>query len=324
MNPRQEVIATLSYYDFLDIPLTVDEVFRFLIRASESEHRERGGFQSLDIVSPNIWSRHDVVTELERLQSAGTVQERNSYFHLHGREYLIPLRLRHEEFFKKKWRRAMRIARALQTIPFIRAIFASGSLALGSTDEMSDLDVLVVARHGRIWLTRLFVLGLLEIFGIRRTHRDSIAPDKVCPNHFITDQSLAIPFHSLYTAQMYANLRPLFAVSSELLERFRIENEWLFHHLYHWQMTEPAVRKHILHIAIRKAGETILFGPIGDVAEWLARRFQTWLINRHRKPTLERTGHLVYDDSMLAFHEGSSEQDILERYTGFLKRFVVG
>lgn len=309
MNLRGAVLATMAYYDALDFALTKEEIFRFLIRFKS------GTADRFLITQETVNAAlNDVVRE-------GTAGERppdnggagSALYYLFGKEYLVPLRRKNEQLARQRWSTTLHITSALAYVPFIQAVFATGSLALDNTDELSDLDVIIIARHGRIWSVRLFISLLLSLFRVRRTYRDIKAPGKICPNHFITDQSLSIPFHSPYTAHLYAATVPLWATDEKLLEQFRIENEWLFHFMYYWQMPPPRMQTSILASVIRILEEWILSSPLGAVVEWFARWYQKRRIASRRVEIIPG-GHLVYDDTQLAFHEGSSESAILERY----------
>ncbi len=287
---RDEIISTLAYYSVFDMPLSSEEIFRYLIR-KESSH-----FPSLK----------DVEKELALLP----VKNREGYYFFLDREYLVPLRKKRETIAEEKWRKTMRAVRWLSIVPFVQVIFASGSLALRNTNELSDLDILLIVRHGRIWLTRFLVNAMLSILRVRRKHEDAVAPDKVCPNHFVTDESLRIDFQNMYTAQLYANLVPLMITDKDLPQKFQIANEWVFKYLHHWQMPEsPKENKNI----IRKIGEFLLDGRVGDFFENRARAYQKKRIlgrNVHVAPG----GHLRYTDQELAFHSDTSAQKILERF----------
>lgn len=291
---REEILSTLAYYDVLDMPLTAEEVFRFLIK-------------SPDYDIPTFLRMSECCEELVR---EGKLGRRGKYFFLFDREYLVPLRQQRRRLAQAKWHRAISTMKYLRMVPFVRLIFASGSLSMDNTDELSDLDIIIVAKHGRIWLTRLLVAGLLSLLGRRRKHDDRIAPDKICPNHFITDASLAIPFRSMYTAQLYANLVPLVVTDHQLLKDFQIANEWLFHYLHHWIISPfPPYHKG----GLRGVGEFFLSGFLGDRLENLARRYQKKRIATHAAP-LHPGGHLTYTDEALAFHAQSSETHILSAY----------
>ena len=265
-------LELLAYYDVLDRPLTREEL---------------GG-----------------EVDDERISS------RDGYYYINNREYLVPLRLERERIAKHKWRRMRRIAWFLRLVPFVRAVFASGSLSMNNTDELSDLDVVVIAKHGRIWTTRLLLSGLLSLLRARRKHEDGIAPDKLCPNHFITDQSLGIGFRSMYTAQLYAHLVPLIAVDRALIENFKKENAWVLGYAHRWEMDVKQARRPFV---VARLCEWFLARKVGEWMEKKAAAYQQHRI-ASRTVHLRPGGHVVYNNSVLAFHAGSSEAEILKKY----------
>ena len=298
---KDAIFSTLAYYDVLDMPLTAKEIQRYLIKQLDN-----------DILT---FSRMlECCQELAREQK---ISERDGRYYLFDREYLVPLKVEHERLARKKWKRTYRIMRWLAAVPFIRIIFASGSLSMNNTDEQSDLDVIIVARHGRIWLTRLFTLAILAVLRARRRQSDTVAPNKICPNHFITDASLAIPFHSLYTAQLYANLTPMFVADLRLLDEFEKTNQWVMEFLGRWEIDRSGILKPRLSKAMRRMGEFLLSGMVGDRLESRAKELQCRRITG-RSLAIRPGGHLTYTDEALAFHSGSSEREILQRYNSLL------
>ncbi len=289
---RDAILSTLAYYDVLDMPLTAEEVFRFLIKK--------------DAVVPSL---QDVHRELEHKKQIG---EREGFYYLFDREYLVPLRKEHERLAQRKWRIARRAGWWMRMVPFVRVVFASGSLSMNNTDELSDLDIIVVAKHGYIWMTRFLLHGLLMLLGKGRRHKDRVAPDKICPNHFITDASLGIPFHNMYTAQLYVHLVPLIAVDYDDLKKFRMANAWVLDYTSRWDMPEDKIVRQGLSFAIQLAGEMVL-SIFGTIIERMAARYQKLRIERNATP-LKPGGHLTYSDEALAFHAQSSSAEILAKY----------
>lgn len=303
---RDEILATLSYYDVHDMPLTAEEIFRYLIRTS----------------STDIPTRPKISECCETLIQEGVVGKRDGYFFLFGREYIVPLRAKYAEYAQRKWRITRRTARLLAAVPFIRLLFVSGSLSFNNTDELSDLDVVIVAKHGRIWTTRLLVSALLSLLGMRRRFEDRVAPNKICPNHFITNESLHIPFQNMYTAQLYANLVPVSVTDPTLLKEFQIQNEWLFHYMHHWQMSDDRILTTPFANMLRTMGEKIA-NVIGDWLEAKARDYQKRFIIEHARPVTPG-GHLTYTDEALAFHAQSSASAILAKYENSQSKLTYG
>jgi hypothetical protein len=310
VNYRQNILATLAYYDVFDFPLKEEEVFRFLINLGRSLAAE--GPQSTDF--------DEVKARLEELRNDGAVNFSDGFYYLFERDYLVPLRLKKEKIAKKKWKKVFCVARWLKFLPYIKAIFASGSLAISNTDELGDLDILIIVKHGRIWLSRLLVSGLLSLIGMRRKYNQKIAPDKICLNHYITDKSLLIPYKSIYTAQTYINLRPVFISGPQIITEFYKANSWLGEYILNFEAEELAAEKinmarghNFLTKAKSKAGELILNTKLGNWLENMARRWQIKRIGKHKKQD-PPGGRVVYNDNCLEFHPGSVEREIIEKY----------
>src|SRR3989344_1737618 len=165
---EKAVLKTIVYYDCLDYPLTLEELNTFL-------------FSGVNL---------DITFGLGALKDKDLIEEVDGFYFLKGREALFKVREERNRLAKGKWKKTFKAVRRLRIIPYLRLIFASGSLAMSNTSLKSDLDVLIVVKHGRIWLARILIILLLSLLGVRRTRYQKIAPDKICLNHFITDESL--------------------------------------------------------------------------------------------------------------------------------------
>ena len=297
---RQAVLATLAYYDVLDFPLTAEEVFQYLVRLPDHT------------IAREELTLSETQKTLDQLLLEKVVGREGEYYFLDEREHLVPFRLKKAKISARKLRHARRISWWLRFFPHIEAIFASGSLGLGNCDELSDLDVLVVAKHGRIWLARFFITVWLSCWSLRRQPWHKLAPDKICLNHYITDQSLAIPFHNLYNAQTYIHFQPLLVRDQRIVSRFYEANPWLGDYLYHGA---PQSYDIMIYHKNWLAGffEWLLNNPCGA---WLERQTRQYQIKRIEQNPLTRhpTGHVIYDDDQLSFHPASPETAVMQKY----------
>lgn len=345
MNLKKKILATLLYYDIFDWPLRINELTKFSVN-----------LDFLDKFIPSHYTRHALAgegwgqggaswqgralqnalqKELDWLFFNQIIGSSKGFYFLIGREHIVPLRLKKEKIAKRKWQLARRAVCWLRFAPYVRAVFASGSLAMNNTDELSDLDVLIVVKHRRIWLARFLVLAILSLLGMRRKAGDKIAPDKICPNHFITDKSLRIPYQSIYTAQTYINLVPLYTSRPELLQEFKRANNWMLNYVDGWnfnfQEEETLKKKLILNKSwvssvSQKIIECLLDAlGIGRVLENWLRNYQSRRII-HGLSRRQVSGHIVFNNSQLAFHPSSIEGKVLNNYVSRLlkmKRFKI-
>jgi hypothetical protein len=207
-HPIEEaILKTLTYRDLFDYPLTAGEVHRFLIRQSSSKER--------------------VKKTLGEMASEGKVQEKGGFFFLPGREELVALRAKREGISQAKFEKAVNYAKLLHLIPWVRGVFVTGTLAMGNAEEEGDLDLLVIARERRIWLTRLMTTFLLDLLGIRIKIPHKVK-DRVDPNMFLSESALLVPSNeqNLYTAHEVVQAVPIWEVAP-IHQEFLAMNRWV-------------------------------------------------------------------------------------------------
>lgn len=190
---EQAMLETLAYSDIFDYPLRVEEIHRYLsLPVSLSE---------LNV----ILSVQDQIIKMV-----------DGYYVIAGREYLVALRRHREIASRQILERAIRYGRLLGSLPFIRMVGLTGSLALQNCDSDADIDYLLVASHGRVWLARALALLLGRI--------TSIFSDTLCPNLIISEHVLEWQQRDLYTARELCQMIPI--SGSDVYIRFRQANTW--------------------------------------------------------------------------------------------------
>lgn len=295
------VLKTIVYYDCLNHPLKKNELKSFLFFKKTEDKNLSLDFYTSKLLGNNL------------------IDFKDNFYFLKGRDGLVKERKIRNKIWKIKVQKAIRIIKWLRLIPYIRLVFFSGSLALGNTTKNSDLDVLIVVKFGRIWLTRFLVAGLMTLLGVRRKKSDLIAPDKICLNHFITDHSLHIPHKSIYTSQLYARLIPVLIEDENLLNEFIEENSWINDYIYGWPSSSGLkiwhfrVNKNKFISYMKLAFEKILNTKLGDFLERILKYYQ---LKRIEKSVLiyKKRGRIKTDDYSLEFHPDSPEGKIIERY----------
>ena len=154
---QKSILSTIAYYDSLDYPLTSFEVFKYLINplhiasfywdsVSESklfEPVELGRFSSITLFN--------IRKILESNELKKFIGEKNGFYSLKGREEIIRTRIDRQKIADQKWKKAKKIIKLLQIVPYLKMVAVSGSLALNNTREESDFDLLIVAKSKRIW-----------------------------------------------------------------------------------------------------------------------------------------------------------------------------
>ncbi len=313
---RNSILATIIYYDIFDYPLTLIETYKYLINPARIS-RISGGIGE---IRPS-----DIATELDRLVNSGVTNQKNGFYFLNGRNNLYDLRMKRNKIADQKWKKFLKLVRVLSLAPYLRGVFASGSMAINNTEEDSDFDVLIIARSGRLYTCRLFLWLISSLMGARRKKDQKVAPDKLCFNHYITDNHLHIPHESIFNAQTYANLKPVM-ISDDLIDNFYTSNLWLNNYVYNFHPQKDFVRRNVASSKFFKtlAGllEIVFDFSIGNLTEKLLKKYQQKLIAGN-PITYKSGGRVVFTDSELEFHPQSFEKIVIGKYKEGLIRLGV-
>lgn len=213
----KNIIATLTYYDVLDFPLTSFEIWRHMIWAQDGDHN-------------HVWTPSEVEATLAQSDVRKYIAEKNGFYFLHGRESLVKIRGQRERVSVAKIKKLKRYVFWLRCVPFVRMITLTGRLSYKNGEPSSDLDILVAFAHGHIWTGRLLFTIATHVMGVRR-YGDKHA-DRVCLNYYVSDQHLEVPTKDLYAAHEYSFIVPMYgqAVFAEFVKA----NRWIRQYKPHY------------------------------------------------------------------------------------------
>jgi len=227
---------------------------------------------------------------------------------------LIQTRMDRQKISDQKWKKARKIIKYLWMIPCLKAVFVSGSLVLDNAKDKSDIDLLIVAKHKKIWTVRFLITLFIHVIGKRRYGNKTA--DRICLNHYITDESLKIDFSSLYNAQTYAHLVPILEIEEGIYNKFQKANNWINNYISFYPEKKSKdrrlIKKNKFLRGLAKFQEIILNTFLGTIFEKILALFQKLIIKRHSSSAKE--GRVIIDDYQLEFHPASSEKDIIKKY----------
>lgn len=193
---KRAVLHTLTYADVFDYPLTLSEVHRYL------------SFQQATV--------EEVARALDDLVESCAVIRAGECFTLPGRESIAGTRQRRRGIAASLWRKALRYGRIMASLPFVRMVAVTGSLAMNNTEQGKDIDFMLVSTPGRLWTARALAILL--------THLARLEGVSLCPNYIVTTRALEFHDHSLYVAHEMAQMVPLSGV--QLYSSIRDLNAW--------------------------------------------------------------------------------------------------
>lgn len=295
----KNIVATVTYYDVMDFPVTAFEIWKHLITQNFDQN-----------VCDRACSLGDIVTFLATGQLGEKIVERNGFYCLASREHLVVERIQAEKISVLKLKRMRRLARLLGFLPYLRMLGATGSLAMKNGTRESDWDMFVVLRSGKIWIGRTILTGFLQYIGKRR-HGKKIQ-DRACLNYFVTDDNLEIGTKDLFSAHEYRFLIPLLNV--DLFRKFELKNRWILEYRPNFALTAIphlfTVKENVWRKGVQKRLETIL--DIFHLEKWLAS-WQKEKIRRNPKTFIE--GSLIEaHDQALIFLPNPRGPQVFEKY----------
>jgi hypothetical protein len=231
----------VAYADLFDYPLTVPEVYRYLAGWSAPLVEVRQALQNGRLSGQRLTCSHGYVTLL-------------------GRESLVETRLRREAFSTRMWRKGARYGRAIASLPFVRLVAVTGTLAVNNIEPDQDIDYLIVTVPNRVWLARLFVVVLVHLGRLEKL--------TLCPNYVLSSSLLSQFEPSFFAAHELAQMIPLYGL--ETYQALLQANAWAIGYLPNAfaapsdRFTHPVTP---LFPRLKRLVERVLAGRLGDAWE---------------------------------------------------------
>jgi predicted nucleotidyltransferase len=206
-STRRAILTTLIYSDIFSFPLTKDELWKFLISQKKIAFNE---------------------FERELLSLKKLIAFTSGYYCLTGRENIISKRVANASEVENKMERARSVVRKLAKISSVLFIGVSGGLAAGNVTQQDDIDLVIITKKNKLFVTRLLILATLELLGIRRRRNQQHTADTICVNLLFDETALGWfgNHKDIYTAREIAQLVPLFE-RENMYQRFLIANKWI-------------------------------------------------------------------------------------------------
>jgi len=297
----KNMLATVAYYDCLDYPLTVFELWKYMIRTDYYAAEKQSAFS---------YNLADVVRELKNNTLGAYIEHRSGFYFLKGGNALVEKRIAGGKISAQKMKRLRSVVKILRCVPFVRMIGVTGRLAMKNARAKSDWDVLVVCQRGRIWTGRTLVTLITHLLGKRR-HGKHVC-DRVCLNYFITDESLEVITKDLFSANEYSFLFPLYG--SETFNRFQIKNQWIRTMKPAYTLSEipplPTLADSRISTMVRSLGEKLL---AFDFIEKFLKKIEKKKIMENPKTAQE--GSLIHaHDGALVFLPEPHGPLVFERF----------
>jgi len=292
VTPLKGSLATLAFFDIFDRPLSLDELQKWSL----------GEKFSLEDLKQKI---------------SGFSESDGDFVFLKGRKEIVASYLAQEKLRQKFDQRVAKFVPLLRFIPFVRMVAVCNSVALGTVDQRSDIDLFIVTEKDRIFLSRVLATLFFHVLGIRR-HGAKIV-GRFCLSFYVSESAmnlkpLLLDPYDIYFAYWFLTLQPM--VGGDLFEHFFAENDWIDQYFL-----EVETRKNVLPQRVnwlQSVFELFLKGKFGD---WIESKLAKFFIARHqqRKTTLSDQSSVVVSSQLLKFHNIDRREDFRVKFENRLK-----
>ncbi len=297
------IVATVSYFDIFEYPLTRMELWRWLYYPSDR-----------DITVP-LSAIEEALDSSSFLKEA--LEEKEGFLFLRGKGRHVRTRAERYRYAEQKFKRALRLVRLLRFVPFLRFVAVCNSLGYSNARRGSDIDFFIIAARNRIWTVRFCTVWLLKI--LRKRPRRECKQDKFCMSFFVSESNIAMrnlalpslsqhttPCRDIYFTYWFSQMSPLFDRGG-YYQRVWDENRWIRHALPNafprGGHTRRRVSENGIGNVIPRILEKILGGYFGDWIEAVVREVQKKVMPRALRELSERGDtRVILSDTILKMH----------------------
>lgn len=300
-NLHSDIAKLLAYFDLFEYPLTSLEIWQFLpIKCSYQTVQ-----QALEQPNKN-WHSHQGL-----------------YYLVNQEKHLFTKQQRYN-ISDHKFKRAKKIAWLFAWLPWIKLICLANNIGHHNLRAQGDIDLFIVTQKNRLWVTRLFTVGLTKLLLIRPTAKKM--QDTICLSFLIDDSDLNLEVFLLnqatdnpdrYFTYWLASLQPIYDTNNYYQQLIK-QNKWLANYLPNWQTTIHNYRRFI-----NKTKPKLWHIIIEKILGWLenlAKKFQYKVMAETIKNSMNKNSQVVVNDHVLKLHTEDRRQLFHEKYLNNLKQ----
>jgi hypothetical protein len=291
----EEVLKPILYADIFDYPLTFDEIYKFLeFKATTAEVRML----------------------LDRAIEQQMIVTIDGFYSLADRPHLAAKRHERWRASQVLWPPAIRYGRWIASLPFVKMVSVTGSLAVENPrDGVDDIDYLIVTKPGRLWLCRALIVLTVRFGHLRGVH--------LCPNYLLTENVLYFEDNNLFTAREMLQMVPLYG--QKFYVNMREINGWVTDYLPQGKgLNLEKINDELSsgQNVLKTLGEFVLGGFLGDLVEKFLQKVQ---ITKHTRLAAQRGAldKVVFTADVCKGHYDGHYQKTMSAYRLRLEKLAV-
>ncbi len=236
----QDILKTLSYFDYFSYPLTNADVCSF---------------------AANLYRQADINETLNELTSNRIIFELDEFYSLQNKPSLADRRRKGNQMAEKQITIAKKAARLISHFPFVETVAVSGSLSKHYADDKTDIDFFIITKANRLWIARTLMHLFKKLTYIRGKQH------WFCMNYYVDELGLEIPEKNIFTAMEIITLLPMEGLIH--FKKFKEANNWV-HDFFPAHPNALEAEIEIEKSFVCKCFEKIFNSKAGDVIDkWL-------------------------------------------------------
>lgn len=276
------IIKLICFYDNFNIPLSYLDIKNKL---------------------PQKISNINLKKTLSNLIKQKKLVHQSSYYFLPGRDRIIKLFSSRQYLNKNRFKTALKAARILSFIPFIKLIGVTNSLSFHNSNQNSDIDFFIITQKDRLWLTRFFSVLVLDIFRLAKNKHQ--IQGKICLGNFVdedfSDLSKLNSKKDFYQLIWSFHFMPIY--EDNFFLDFTKSNSWIKKSMpYFTYSKNNLIKKPFLNKILNVIISIIFYKKVGDIFEDFVRIIQIKRFKKIEKDKLafsyatrKMFRHIAYD-----------------------------
>lgn len=125
-------------------------------------------------------------------------------------------------------------------ISWVEMVFVTGSVASLNALAEHDIDLWIIVKPNRIWLTRFLEWIHFNKLGIRRNRASKEVKNLFCINYYKSVEDLRINIHSMAYAMQFVDAVPIFIRDKDIYIKLLTANEWIKEFFPSWYRNKIA------------------------------------------------------------------------------------
>lgn len=274
---RAAILNVVAFFDIFNYPMTAFEIWFYLgIKCSYADVLE--------------WLKHIKLSK------------KNGFYYLPNRESAIEARQDKYNYTDKKFKKAKLLCRIFKFIPWIKMIAIANIIGANNLREGSDIDLFIITKKNRIWISRFFCVSLTKLLNLRP--KPGQEKDTICLSFYKSEEDLNISNLMIDNLDIYfiywlAGLQPIYDIDNSY-ENFISANSWIFNCLPNWQSA---------HITKRRIVKPMVGNTYSDIVDLLIgglekelKKFQLKILPRKMQKIINKDTRIVVNKSTIKLH----------------------